>query len=88
VQDWKVSPIKGPCFGKLAPALICVAEMDILKDEGKAYARKMNDAGVRADVVEFKGVSHAFMYYDDILDAGKEYHKVALQALSEALKLR
>jgi acetyl esterase len=65
-----------------------VAEMDMLKDEGKAYARKMNEAGVKADVVEFKSVPHPFMYYDAILDISRQYNKVAVQALANALQLR
>lgn len=83
-----LSPIKADNFDKLAPALVCVAEMDILKDESIAYANKMVSAGVRAELVEFKGVPHPFMYYDAILDAGKEYNKIEILALKEALMSR
>ena len=44
----------------LPPALIQVAENDILHDEGVAYGRKLDDAGVPVTVVEYKGFIHDY----------------------------
>lgn len=81
-----VSPMFADCSDQLAPATIVVAELDILKDEGKAYAEKLRNAGVSAEVVEYSGVPHSFMYYDKILDAAKQYNKLAVNVLTDALK--
>jgi acetyl esterase len=42
----------------LPPALIQVAENDILRDQGEAYGRKLDQAGVRVACVRFNGVIH------------------------------
>lgn len=44
----------------LPPALIQVAENDILRDGGEAYGRKLDEAGVKATTVRYNGVIHDF----------------------------
>lgn len=44
----------------LPPALIQVAESDILRDEGEAYGRKLAEAGVEAATVRHDGMIHDF----------------------------
>ncbi len=44
----------------LPPALVQVAENDILHDEGVAYARKLDEAGVPTTIVEYKGFIHDY----------------------------
>jgi len=42
----------------LPPALIQVAESDILRDQGEAYGRKLDEAGVRVTTVRYNGAIH------------------------------
>ncbi|WP_276480251.1 alpha/beta hydrolase [Paraflavitalea pollutisoli] len=42
----------------LPPVLIQVAENDILRDEGEAYGRKLDEAGVTVTTVRYNGVIH------------------------------
>ncbi|KAL7794644.1 esterase [Trichoderma afarasin] len=82
--NWKVSPIKAPNFKDLAPALIWTAEMDVLRDEGEAYGRKMNDAGSKAEIIRLKGAPHNFAHLDAILESGKTYNRKSIRALRHA----
>jgi acetyl esterase len=42
----------------LTPALIQVAENDILRDEGEAYGRRLLEAGVAATTIRYNGMIH------------------------------
>ena len=52
----------------LPPALIINGENDVLRDEGKSYALKLLEAGVRVTAVLYHGTIHDFVMLNAIAD--------------------
>jgi len=56
-----------------------------LRDEGEAYAKALQDAGVEATLHRYDGMPHIFFQLGVITDAGKELLAEASAALRDAL---
>jgi acetyl esterase len=54
------------------PALVVVCGFDVLRDEELAYAEKLRDAGVRAEVVDFPDMVHGFLRWGGAVDRAGE----------------
>ncbi|EMD42071.1 hypothetical protein CERSUDRAFT_110618 [Gelatoporia subvermispora B] len=63
---WDNSPIFAPeeSFKKAPDAWIGVAELDVLRDEGIAYGKKLEEAGAKVTVDLYKGAPHPIMAMD------------------------
>jgi acetyl esterase len=55
-----VAPLLAPDLSKLPPAFVVTAEYDVLRDEGNAYAKRLNEAGIEVTHLYVKGMNHAF----------------------------
>lgn len=70
-EDIYVSPLKANVcmLEDLPPALIIVAENDVLRDEGEAYARKLDKAGVDVISVRINNTHHDFLMLNALLNS-------------------
>ena len=55
-----VSPLRADNLSNLPPALVIVAENDVLRDEGLAFAEKLEAAGVQVVTQTEKGLVHGY----------------------------
>lgn len=53
----------------LPPATVIVAENDLLRDEGEAYARKLDAAGVTVTSTRYNGVIYDFVMLNGVADS-------------------
>jgi acetyl esterase len=61
--DVTVSPLRATLddLAGVPEAFVLVAENDVLRDEGEAYARRLMEAEVRTTSVRFNGICHDFL---------------------------
>lgn len=60
----EASPVRASDLAGLPPALVVLAEQDVLHDEGRAVARRLDEAGVPVTLIHVAGVNHGFMGTD------------------------
>ncbi|HGL4259886.1 alpha/beta hydrolase [Burkholderia dolosa] len=70
----------------LPPALIQVAQFDVLRDEGEAYGRKLDAAGVDATTTRYDGTIHDFGLLNALADDAPT--KAALKAMANEIATR
>jgi acetyl esterase len=70
----------------LPPTLVQTAEKDVLRDEGEAYARKLDAAGVTVVATRYNGMIHDFGLLNVLADVPTT--RAALHQASEELKTR
>lgn len=72
----------------LPPALVQTAENDVLRDEGEAYARKLNEAGVKVTLTRYAGLIHDYGLLNPLVEvpAVKTALAQAAVVIKDALK--
>ncbi len=81
-DEIRLSPLRHDVVPGLAPAYLCTAGFDPLRDEGEAYARKLAAAGVEVELQRFADQIHGFF---NIVGVGRRSRAAVLE-IAAALK--
>jgi acetyl esterase len=82
--DWRASPIKAINLTGVASTFIQTAGFDPLKDEGVAYAMRLNEAGVMTKLIDYPGMIHGFIRAIGLIDVAQTAIDDGVVALKDA----
>ena len=83
-DDWRFSPISHPDLRGVAPTWMAIAGFDPLRDDDRAYAARLREAGVPTVVDEYPGMIHAFFQHGGFVRTARQAHGEAVAALRRA----
>ena len=69
--DWRVSPLRAASLADVAPAVVCTAWFDPLRDEGTAYAKALSAAGVPTTHHPGHGLIHGYFGLGEASDTAR-----------------
>lgn len=72
-SDPGLCPLAARDLAGLPPAVIAIVPSDVLRDDGRIYARRLADAGVAVEVVECSGMVHGFARWSGAVPAARAH---------------
>jgi len=79
------APLRAGDLGGLPPALVVTAEYDPLRDEGEAYGRRLQEAGVPVTISRYDGMVHGFFSMTALVPRAVDAEDEVAQTLRLAL---
>jgi acetyl esterase len=81
LADLRLSPLLARDVAGLPPAFVLTAGYDPLRDEGRAYAERLIDAGIKTTYVNYPGTIHGFFSLTRFLSQGLKANDEAAAVL-------
>lgn len=66
-----ISPLRAADLAGSPPSVIVTAAFDVLRDEGEAYAKKLEEAGVPVTLTRVEGLTHGFARLHNHVDLAR-----------------
>jgi acetyl esterase len=82
--DPSASPLRAATLAGVAPATVITAEFDPLRDEGEAYARRLERDGVPVTLTRYDGMFHGFFGMGAAIARARDAVAQATAALAQA----
>lgn len=67
-----ISPLRSESLAGMPPAFVLLAEYDVLRDEGLAYAEKLKAAGIPVRLRQYDGATHGFLRLHNLFETADE----------------
>lgn len=86
-SNWDGSPILTPelLFARALPIWIVVCKLDLLRDEGLAYGKKLKEQGVKVVAKCYDRAPHETYALDGVMQLSRVMIADVIHALKEAL---
>ncbi len=85
-SDSRISPGRTEDLRGLAPALVYTAGFDMLLDQGEAYAKRLEEAGVKVAYKRFDTLPHGFVAFPTATPAAEQALRQIARETAPALK--
>lgn len=79
--DPRISPLRTASLSGAPPAWIATAEYDVLRDEGEAFAARLEVDGVPVELRRYDGLTHGFIRMMNLVDSAD----AALSDMADAI---
>ena len=83
--DWRASPLKAPSLAGAPPALVVTVANDPLCDEGRAYARRLEQDGGRVMSLHMSDHQHGMLMHGKLVQAANVVVDFVGAAVGDAL---
>jgi acetyl esterase len=79
-------PARATAFTNVAPAIIALAEHDVLRDDGANYAAALEKAGIPVTLKEYPGMIHGFFGHGFMVEDAYNLRKWLSEQISKAVQ--
>jgi len=84
----EVSPLRAKSLQGLPATMLVAAGYDVLRDQGRAFARRLEQSGVSVVYLNYSGLGHGFMQRSAVYDEAERATLHTAQVFGQAIRSR